>query len=637
MASLSIDSSRCVVEWHAAWTTPDRDRVHIDAPALQTCCDEKLVREPVRDRFQTDLQSMDSGLSKLTAPVNRMIVLACVIQAAGAAAGVAPFIALAELGRVLLAEGLVDRELAWRIAAFAVGALLVRLICLLAVGALTHFADLDLQLHLRRRMAARLARAPLGWFSAQSAGAVKKALQDDVTALHHLVGHSYTNMVSAAVAPLVAFGYLIWVDWRLAAAATVPLLAGTALHALQFRGYGEKMAAYNAALSDVNAVAVEFVQGIAVIKTFGQARRAYGRFLLQTKTFVAFFWNWVRGLLGLAAASEVVLSPLFALLTALAVGLLPVTAGLIAPVDLLALAVLMPGLTAPFLTLAYARNEAMLAKDAARRIGDLLDTPALPQPAVPRAPRGTRVAFEQVGFSYDGETEVLQDIDLVLEPATVTALVGPSGSGKSTLARLLPRFWDVGSGRITIGGVDVRELAPETLYARVGFVFQDVRLLRVSLAENIALGRPEASRQEIEAAARAAQIHERITALPRGYDSVAGEDARLSGGEAQRVSIARALLADAPILVLDEATAFADPDSEAAIQDALSTLAAGRSLLVIAHRLHTVTGVDCICVMDEGRIVERGRHQALLAADGLYAELWAASEAALGARAAAAE
>lgn len=575
-----------------------------------------------------------SPMGRLLAPVKARLWFACAVQGLGAAAGVVPFIAVAEIGRVLLTDGPVDEARAWAIAGAAIAALVVRLVCLMAAGALTHLADLDFQLYLRRRIAQRLARAPLGWFDARSAGAVKKALQDDVASLHHLVGHSYTNIVSAVVTPVIAFGYLIWVDWRLALAAGVPVLLGVALYAAQFRSYGEKMDGYNAALGNVNAAAVEFVQGIAVIKTFGQARKAYGRFLERTNTFIAYFWDWVRGLLTLSAASEIVLSPLFSLLMVLTAGLIFVSVGWVAPVDLLAFAVLAPGLSAPFLTLAYAQNEMMLAKGAAERIADLLDAEVLPEPEAPKQPDGSKVVFDNVGFSYDGEMQVLKDIDLVLEPGTATALVGPSGSGKSTLARLLPRFWDAGAGRITIGGVDLREMTLETLYAQVGFVFQHVQLLRTSITENIALGRPGASAPEIEAAARAACIHERILALPRGYASVVDEDARLSGGEAQRVSIARAILADAPILVLDEATAFADPEAEAAIQDALSRLIAGRTLLVIAHRLNTITEVDQICVLDEGRIVERGRHDDLLVKNGLYAKLWAASGETRGAEAA---
>lgn len=587
---------------------------------------------PAEPASPADKAEDKAPIGRLLAPVRGVLVLACVLQGIGAAAGVVPFIAVAELGRVLLAEGPLDGARAWTIAGLGAGALVVRLVLLMAAGGLTHLADVDFQLDLRRRMAARLGRVPLGWFTERNAGQVKKALQDDVTALHHLVGHAYLNLTSGFVTPLVSLAYLLWIDWRFTLVAILPLLLGLLLYALQMRGYGEKMAAYNEALGRVNAAAVEFVQGIAVIKTFGQTHKAHGRFLEETQRFVDYFWNWVRGLLRLSAASEIVFSPLFSLVVILAGGAAFVAQGWMAPVEVLAFAVLGLGFTAPFLTLAYAQNDVMLAKAAAARVAALLDAPVLPERPGDRRPEGTRVAYEAVGFSYDGRNDVLRDIDLVLEPGTVTALVGPSGSGKTTLAKLLPRFWDPSAGLITLGGVPIDALPVGELYRRIGFVFQDVQLLRASLRDNIALARPDAAAEEVEAAARAAQIHDRILALPRGYDSVVGEDARLSGGEAQRVSIARAILADTPLVVLDEATAFADPESEAAIQDALSKLIAGRTLLVIAHRLHGIVGADQICVLDRGRIVERGRHPDLLARDGLYARLWTASARAAGAR-----
>lgn len=336
----------------------------------------------------------------LLAPVRRRLVVACVLQGVSAGAGVMPCIAVAEIGRILLSD-VPDQTLVLWIVGAAILALATRLICLMASGALNHLADVDLQLDLRRRMAAHLTTVPLGWFDTRNAGLVKSAWQDDVAALHHLVGHAYTNMVSAIVTPLVALGYLLWVDWRLTLLALLPVLIGVGLYALQYRGYGEKMARYTSELAAVNAASVEFVQGIAVIKTFGQARQAYGRFKQRTGAFVRFFWDWVRGLLGASAAAEVVLSPLAALITVLAGGLVLVSMGLAAPADVLAFAVLAPALTAPFLTLSISQQEMMLAQDAAKRIDALLATPPLPRPSSTGAPQDARVFFKDVSFAYD--------------------------------------------------------------------------------------------------------------------------------------------------------------------------------------------------------------------------------------------
>jgi ATP-binding cassette subfamily B protein IrtA len=306
-------------------------------------------------------------------------------------------------------------------------------------------------------------------------------------------------------------------------------------------------------------------------------------------------------------------------------GGLMLSAGIVTAPDLLAFLLLGVTFGGQLLAMGYGLSSVRDSRNAAQRIGLLLTEAELPSAAEPKTLTGERftVGFEDVSFSYDGQHQVLQDVNLTLSPGTVTALAGPSGAGKSTLAALLARFHDPTRGRVTLNGIDLRDLSLEELYRTVGFVFQDVSLVHGTVHDNIALGRPGATREEVVAAAVAAGIHERVTALPNGYDTV---DARLSGGEAQRLTIARVLLADPRVLVLDEATAFADPESEYQVQQAISRLIADRTVLVIAHRLHTITGVDAIAVLDGGRIVQRGTHPELLATPGLYRELWQAAQ-----------
>lgn len=494
-----------------------------------------------------------AALGRLLRPIRGRLAAAVVCQVVSSLAGILPFLAVAELGRELLGAD-PDPARALQIAWAAAAALLVRLVFMAAAGAITHFADNDLQLDIRRRLADHLGRVPLGWFTDRNSGAVKKALQDDVGAMHHLVGHSLTDLAAAVVTPLASLAYLFWADWRMALVALLPVVVGLALYGRMMSGHGETMAGYTAALGQVNASAVEFVEGISVVKTFGQSGRAHERFRTAADAYADRFISWVRPMARVSSASEVALSPVTVLLTILVGGAVGVSLGVVAPLDVLPAALLGTGLTGPLLTLGYSATDVSLARAAAGRVTALLDRPPLPEAAAPAALRGSRVEFDGVRFSYDGRTDALAGVDLVLEPGTVTALVGRSGSGKSTLAKLLPRFADVDDGAIRLGGVDLRDIPSTQLYRQVGFVLQDVAMLRTSVRDNIRLGRPGASQEEVEAAARAAQVHDRIVELPHGYDAVVGQDARFSGGEAQRVSIARALLADAPILVLDEAT-----------------------------------------------------------------------------------
>ncbi|MDG9706413.1 ABC transporter ATP-binding protein [Streptomyces sp. DH37] len=560
-------------------------------------------------------------LLRLVRPVRGRLVLAAAAQTVAVLASLVPLVAVAEIGRALLAG---HSSAAWRAAWIGAGAVPVRALFLAAATTLTHLADNDLQLLLRRRLVDHAGRLPLGALDGGSAGALRKAVADDVSALHHVVGHTLLDLVASVVAPVAALAYLFAVDPLMALVTLVPVAAGLLLHRRALGDAAARMPEYHAATTRLNSAAVEFVHGITVVKTFGQAGRAHHRFGEAAARYADFVSAWARSVTRYTAWSRIAFSPATVVLTVLAGGTALLQAGRLEPPDLLPFVLLGLGLTAPVLALGYATQDLRTAQTAAGRIRRLLARPPLPGPRAQRRPDGARVEFDGVRFAYDGRGEVLRGVDLVLEPGTLTALVGPSGAGKSTLAALLARFRDVTAGAVRIGGADVRDVPADELYRHVGFVLQETRPLRGSLRENIRLGRPEAGDDEVEAAARAARIHDRITELPRGYDTVAGDDVRLSGGEAQRIAIARALLADRPVLVLDEATASTDPESEAAIQDALATLVAGRTVLVIAHRLATVVEADRIAVLDGGRLVEQGRHDELLAAGGRYAALWRA-------------
>jgi ATP-binding cassette subfamily B protein len=342
--------------------------------------------------------------------------------------------------------------------------------------------------------------------------------------------------------------------------------------------------------------------------------------------FHDFFRAWAGRTTTITTSAFLVVSAPAVLILVLGAGIWLVDSRVSSPADLLTAALLAPPLAAPLATIGTRMQQLRAGMSAAESVTAFLAEPELPQPRAPRTPDGPVVRLENVAFSYDGKTDALREIDLELLPGTVTALVGPSGAGKSTVALLVGRFHDVTRGRITLGGVDLRELSTETLFQHVGFVFQDAMLLRMSVADNIRLGRPDATDAQVHSAARAARVHDRIAEDPRGYDAIVGVDVDFSGGERQRIAIARLVLADAPVLVLDEATAFADPESEALIQDALSELARGRTLLVIAHRLRTVIDADQIVVLDDGKIVQKGRHVDLLAEPARYARMWQAQE-----------
>lgn len=551
------------------------------------------------------------------------------LQVVGALAGLAPLLAVVELGRALLSPGPLDRGHVWAAVAAGAAGLLVRLVATGTASALGHLLDDRVQLDFRRRLAARLGLVPIGWLSRRRTGELAKVAGEDVSAVHPFVAHTPGELVSAFVVPAVSLAYLFTVDWRLTLVTLVPVaLAVATVPLMMTPARLREQREFDAAMGRISDSVVEFVQGIAVVKAFGGGERAHRAFSSAVDDFTASFYRMVRGLAGIAAAMQVAVSPPFVLLAVLTGGAVLITEGGMPAADLLPFPLLGLGLAAPVEALGHGFDDMRAARRAVGRIREVLAVPALPEPARPVAPRGHRVELRGVRFGYDAGREVLRGVDLVLEPGTVTAVVGPSGSGKSTLVQLLPRFFDPDEGAVLLGGADLREIGSRELYRAVSFVFQDVRLLRATVADNIALAVPGAGRGDVVRAARLADVHDRITELPRGYDTVLGDEARLSGGEAQRIALARALLAGTPVLVLDEATAFADPRTERAVRRALAALRGDRTVLVIAHRMETIAGADTVVVLEDGVIAERGRPADLLARGGRFAALWDAHRSA---------
>ncbi|MCK9923867.1 ABC transporter ATP-binding protein/permease [Frankia sp. AgPm24] len=564
-------------------------------------------------------------LAALRRPVRTRITVAAGSQALAAMLAVTPAVILVEIARRLLGGG--DRPV-WGLAWLAVGLLFARFVLYAVAGLLSHLADADLAHLLRTRLTGQLGALPLSWFAGGVSGQVRAVVQDDVAALHHAVAHARADLAAAIAGPLVVVGYLLWVDWPLALVTIALVALAQAIRMRLAVRAGDQRARMAAANTEFTAAVLEGVRGIVELKAFAgdgpptRLRTAAAEYVDADEQAQRIFLR-PRGI----ARATVAPSTVVFVVTGLGVAL--VGAGWSDPVDLVAFALLGVGLFEQLTPIYLAQQLRESARDAAGRITTLLREP--PQPTV--APERARVPgtpltveLDDVHFTYPDGHAVLHGVSATLAPGTVTALVGPSGAGKSTLATLVARFADVTGGAIRLGGVDLRELDRDELYRHVAFLLQDSVLLTRSIRDNIALAAPTATDDAVHAAARAAAIDERLRALPRGYDSVVGADAHLSGGEAQRVAIARTLLADTPIVLLDEATAFADPDSEAAIADALAELAVGRTVLVIAHRLYTITAVDQILVLDEGRLVERGRHGDLLAAGGRYAALWAAQQ-----------
>jgi len=490
----------------------------------------------------------------------------------------------------------------------------------------SHFAAFRLETILRTQLSTHCARLALGRIEALGAGALAKVVYDDVKELHVYVADSTPLYARAYFFPAITLLALLWLDWRLALAAVAVLLAGMALLAGIMKNRADILKKYNSAREQVSSAIVEYVQAMPVVRSFDSGQTTFGRYQKALEDYLHMLEGWWRSVGVAAKTSMAVLNPMPTLAVLLWLGAWWLWHGSLefsAWLAALLIGTAMAEALTPLHSIGHMIDRAKLS---VARIQQVLQLPALAQTTQEgKTPQDAGVVFEDVSFRYASDSDnALQNIAFTAAPGSVTALVGPSGAGKSTVARLIARFWDVDSGRILVGGVDVRDLPPDTLMQHVAIVFQDSFLFSTSIADNIRLGCPAATMEQVQNAARAAQAHEFIEQLPQGYDTRAGErGVFLSGGQRQRITIARAILQNRPILLLDEATAFADPENEAAIVAALSHLMRGKTVLMVAHRLATIRDADQILVFERGQLLEAGRHDDLLRnADGLYARLW---------------
>lgn len=571
-----------------------------------------------------------SPLSFILKPIRTSLFLASFIAALGAMLTLVPLIGVACLVKARFAGhgamGMLNADLSnalW-IGLGGLGSLLVGMLLITLSEFIAHLADHKITGILQKNITQHLTQLPLGWFTQRSSGEVKQVIQDDIGQLHSLTAHFYPAVGRALGIIIIAVIFLFYIDWRMTVLSLLPFIGfifflRKAIHASE-----QNIQDFASQMGQINSASVEFTRAIPVVKTFAQSGQVSLGYQQAVRTFAHAFKVFTRPLVKSMAHAHAMISPITILGVVMLGGAIFIYLGWLDAIDILAFVLIAPAICAPALLLHTLLHDLQASQGAAQRILALLEKPILDVPATAQSllPADRTVCFHQVSYAYNQAHQVLSDLNFSLQAGAFTAIVGPSGAGKSTIAQLILRFFDPSQGHITLGGVDLRHIQPGMLYQQIGFVLQDTQLIHASIYDNIALGRSSATRQEVEQAAKAANIHDRIMRLPKQYQTMIGDEVELSGGERQRISIARAILLDPPIFILDEATAAADIESEIAIQKALSTFAQHKTLLVIAHRLETIMHADRILVLDQGKIIEQGTHTQLLSQQGLYARLW---------------
>ena len=549
-----------------------------------------------------------------------------VLSAVSALVALVPFVYIWKILRDVLnaapdyAQAVNIPHYGWMAVLFAVLAYLIYIAALMC----SHLSAFRVATNLRLEVSEHLATLPLGFTETFGSGKLRKIIHESTGAAETFLAHQLPDKYNAMATPIGLLVLLLVFDWRLGLLSLVPVALGfVIMSAMTGRRMADKMRQYGNALESMSNEAVEYVRGIPVVKTFGQSVFSFKKFKATIDEYEKWVIAYTKELRMPMMLYTAAINGVFAFL--IVGGLLFTRNGVTSEflLNLLFYIIITPVISLTLTRIMYMSENELVVADALARVDSVLDAEPVPENDHPRHPKDASVSLKDVHFSYDGKTDVIKGVSLKIQPGQMVAFVGPSGGGKSTLANLICRFFDVQSGSVRVGGADVRDIPKEELMDTISFVFQNSRLLKGSILDNVRLGRPQATEAEVLAALKAAQCMDIVEKFPVGIHTVIGtKGVYLSGGEQQRIAIARAMLKNAPILILDEATAFADPDNEAKVQAAFAQLAKGKTVLMIAHRLSTVANADCIYVVQDGQIAESGTKDELCAQNGLFARMW---------------
>lgn len=512
-------------------------------------------------------------------------------------------------------------SLGWSAVGFALLSMIIYIVALMC----SHIAAFRIQANMRSAMMHKIVKLPLGFMDQDGSGKIRKIVQESSEATETYLAHQLPDRAGAIATPIGLLVLLVVFDWRLGLLSLVPVVtAFLIMSSMTGKNMEIKMKEYQNSLEEMSSEAVEYIRGIPVVKTFGQSVFSFKRFRKAIDNYEKWVISYTKDMRLPMVGYTTTINAVFAILIAAAFWFSKGTDDKTFLLNLLFYIIITPIITVTLNKIMYSSENKMLVEDALKRVDGILEREPLEQAKEPKMPKDASIVFENVSFRYkDGITDALHGVNLKIEPGEHVAFVGPSGGGKTTLASLIARFFDVTEGKLFVGGVDVREIADEKLMETVSFVFQDSKLLKMSIYDNIRMGKKDATKEQVLHALKEAQCMDIIEKMPQGIDTVIGtRGTYVSGGEAQRLSIARAMLKDAPILILDEATAFADPDNEVKVQEAFSRLSKGKTVIMVAHRLSSVTNADRICVLKDGEIVETGNHESLTKQNGIYAHMW---------------